>query len=73
LEIIGEACRALAADLRERHPQVAWSEIIGMRNILVHDYFGLNLEEVWVTVERDLPTLRQQVRQILEAERGPNA
>ena len=40
-----------------------------MRNILVHDYFGLNLDEVWAAVERDVPTLRQQVFAILEAER----
>ena len=40
-----------------------------MRNILVHDYFGLNLDEVWAAVERDVPTLRQQVLAILEAER----
>jgi uncharacterized protein with HEPN domain len=41
-----------------------------MRNILVHDYFGLNLEEVWTAVERDVPTLRRQIQAILEAEAG---
>jgi uncharacterized protein with HEPN domain len=58
LEIIGEASRGLSDELRGRHASVPWSEIIGMRNILVHDYFGLNLDEVWSAVERDLPASR---------------
>ena len=70
LEIIGEACRGLSAQLRDRHPAVPWAAIIGMRNILVHDYFGLNLEEVWAAVERDLPSLKQQIQAILKAEGG---
>jgi uncharacterized protein with HEPN domain len=68
LEIVGEACRGLSAELREGHPEVPWGAIIGMRNILVHDYFGLNLEEVWAAVERDVPTLRRQILAILESE-----
>ena len=68
LEIVGEACRSLSAGLRERHPETPWSAIIGMRNILVHDYFGLNLDEVWAAVERDVPILRQQVLAILATE-----
>lgn len=69
LEIVGEACRALSAELRGRHPEVPWSAIIGMRNILIHDYFGLDLDEVWVVVERDVPALRVQVLAVIEAER----
>ena len=70
LEIIGEACRALSDGLRSRHAEVPWSAIIGMRNILVHDYFGLNLDEVWTAKERDLPDLKQRIQAILEDERG---
>ena len=69
LEIVGEACRGLSHDLRSRHPETPWSAIIGMRNILIHDYFGLNLEEVWAAVERDLPVLQRQVAAMLEVER----
>ena len=71
LEIIGEASRGLSDELRGRHPSVPWSEIIGMRNILVHDYFGLNLDEVWSAVERDLPALKGQVEAILREESNP--
>ncbi len=70
LEIIGEACRGLSASLRSRHPEVPWGAIIGMRNILIHDYFGLNLDEVWTAVERDVPRLREQVQAILGEEPG---
>lgn len=61
MEIIGEACRALSEALRDRHPEVPWAAIVGMRNILVHDYFGLNLDEVWSVTERDLPDLRRRI------------
>jgi uncharacterized protein with HEPN domain len=64
LQVIGEAARALSPSLRERHPDVPWAEIIALRNILVHEYFGLNMEQVWTLVQRDLPKLEQQVRRI---------
>jgi len=70
LEIIGEACRALSERTRIRHPEVHWAAIIGMRNILVHDYFGLNLDAVWAAAERDIPTLREQVLAIISAEQS---
>jgi uncharacterized protein with HEPN domain len=68
LEIIGEACRGLSTELKGRHPEVPWSAIVGMRNILVHDYFGINLDEVWSAVERDLPTLHEQIVAVLASE-----
>ncbi len=61
LEILGEACKAISVDVRARDPDVPWSAIVGMRNVLVHDYFGIDLAEVWSTVERDLPVLRDQL------------
>jgi uncharacterized protein with HEPN domain len=68
IQIIGEASRALSEDLRTRYPQIPWSVIIGMRHILVHDYFGIDLAEVWAVVERDLPVLQREVQAILSSE-----
>lgn len=66
LQIIGEACRKLSESLRTRNPELPWAEIIAMRNILVHDYFGIDTEEVWMAVERDVPSFRDKIRKILE-------
>ena len=66
LQLIGEAVRHLPTSLKERHPEIPWSRIIGMRNILVHDYFAIDLEAVWQVVERDLPALTRQVSALLK-------
>lgn len=66
LQIIGEATRSLSTEYREKHPGVAWSKIIGMRNILVHDYFGIDVDIVWSAVEHDLPVLKQKVGMLLK-------
>ena len=68
IQILGEASRSLSEPLRTSHPEVAWTLIIGMRHILVHDYFGVDLDEVWAVVERDLPLLRKKVEAILAEE-----
>jgi uncharacterized protein with HEPN domain len=65
LAIIGEAAARLSPALRQDHREVPWSAIIGMRNVLVHGYFSVDLEEVWGTVQWWLPTLRDQVESIL--------
>lgn len=65
IQIIGEAARALSDEIRARHNQIPWP-LIGMRHILVHNYFfGIDLDEVWSVVERDLPRLKENVRAIL--------
>jgi uncharacterized protein with HEPN domain len=66
LQIIGEAARSLDPDVRDRFPEIPWPKIIGMRHILVHHYFEIDTELVWSVVERDLPVLKQQIRDLLE-------
>ncbi|MBI2060889.1 MAG: DUF86 domain-containing protein [Nitrospirae bacterium] len=66
LQIIGEACRAFSPKFRDEHPEIPWSKIIGMRNILVHDYFGVDVDRVWAVVERDLPELMLLLEAILK-------
>lgn len=65
LQILGEAIRQVSPAVQAQYPQVPWSQIIGMRNILVHDYFGIDLDIVWAVVERDLPRLKPQIKTIL--------
>lgn len=65
IEIIGEACRALPAEFQAHHVDVRWRDIIGMRNILVHQYFGIDRDAVWTVVTRDLPALKLGVKSIL--------
>ena len=65
IQIIGEAVRKLSDALRSAHPEIPWAQIIAMRNIVVHDYFGVDTDEVWAAVERDLPDLKQKIQAIL--------
>jgi uncharacterized protein with HEPN domain len=67
LEVIGEACRAMSSELQAAHPEVPWVKIIGMRNILTHNYFEIDLDVVWFAVESDLPDLKQKVLAILQS------
>ncbi|MEM5792976.1 MAG: DUF86 domain-containing protein [Candidatus Aenigmatarchaeota archaeon] len=65
LEIIGEAVKNLSKGFREEHPQVEWKKISGTRDILIHSYFGVNLERVWNLIELDLPKLKKEIEKIL--------
>ena len=65
LEVIGEAAARLSPAIREHHRDVAWQEVIGMRNILAHGYFDIDVAIVWQAISRDIPQLRQQVEVIL--------
>jgi uncharacterized protein with HEPN domain len=60
LQIIGEAVRALSLEFRSLHADIPWSDIIGMRNILVHNYFAIDKDAVWNVVERDLPSMKER-------------
>ena len=66
LEIIGEAARGISPDFRKSNEKIPWSEIIGMRNILIHHYFGIDKDAVWRVVEHDLPLLKEQFQQALD-------
>lgn len=66
IQIIGEAANKLTSSFQRTHQQVPWPQIIKMRHVLVHDYLGVDLGEVWVVVERDLPVLKRQIRGMLK-------
>jgi uncharacterized protein with HEPN domain len=61
LEIIGEAVRNLPLDLRRQHPTIPWRSITALRNVLIHEYFGVDIDIVWRVVDRRLPALKRHV------------
>ena len=60
-EIIGEASKHVSQEIKDKYPEVAWNEMRGMRNFMTHEYFGIQLDTVWVTVIYDIPTLKTQI------------
>ncbi len=62
LEIIGEAAKKIPDSVKVKHPQVPWREVAGMRDKLVHDYFGVNAEVVWRTAVEDVPRIATSLR-----------
>ena len=68
LIVIGEAAARLPREFRERHPEIEWADIVGFRNIAVHEYFAVNCSIVWVTATQEVPGLRQKVAKILREE-----
>lgn len=61
IEIIGEAVKNLPNSFKKQHPDIAWREIAGMRDRLIHGYFGIDLPTVWKTVRHDIPALKKNI------------
>ncbi len=65
IQIIGEATGKISEAFKARHAEVPWTVIKAMRNVLVHFYFGIDLDKVWQTVEKDIPVLKMQIEALL--------
>ena len=65
LLILGEAATRISDEFKENHSEIPWPKIIGMRNILVHNYFGIDLDIVWSVIDKDLPELKLLIKAVL--------
>jgi uncharacterized protein with HEPN domain len=68
LTVVGEAAGRISAEIRDRNPSIPWPDIVGLRNILVHQYFGIHWPLVWQTATDHAPALRTQVAELLRVE-----
>jgi uncharacterized protein with HEPN domain len=70
-EIIGEAANKIQSDIRDKYPAVEWRQMIGFRNILIHDYFEIDVESVWDTIRNNLPVLKMHIEAAYQEEKHP--
>lgn len=66
IEIVGEAVKHIPQDFRREFTDIPWRDMAGMRDVLIHEYFGIDLETVWKTVKEDIPKLKRPVREVLK-------
>jgi uncharacterized protein with HEPN domain len=67
-EVIGEAVNNIPDDVKADYPDVEWSETVGFRNVMIHDYFGIDVEAIWDTIEENIPTLKEHITAVLKEE-----
>lgn len=72
IEIIGEAVKNISDSFRGKHPKIPWKEISGMRDKLIHNYFGVDLDSVWNVVKYNLPELKKQLKTLIDKEKIHN-
>jgi len=67
-EIIGEASKNIPEDIRNKHPDIDWKGIIGLRNRISHEYFGISLSVIWEIIKFELPVFKEKIKYLLEKE-----
>jgi len=67
LEIIGESCNHISPGTKEKYSDIEWSQIVGMRNVFVHEYFGIDTKIIWDIITNDLPKLKISLKEVLSS------
>lgn len=67
LALLGEACRGLSPEIRDNHPEIPWAQIVAFRNVLIHEYFGVDLELVWAIVAGHVTAIGSSLQAILDS------
>jgi uncharacterized protein with HEPN domain len=67
LEIIGEAVKNIETSFKTKHPDIPWKKIAGMRDMLIHKYFDIDLSLTWTVIKRDLPSVKEKLQEILDS------
>jgi uncharacterized protein with HEPN domain len=66
IEVIGEAAKKIPNSIRSKYPDIPWKDIAGMRDKLIHEYFGVDLEVLWKTIQQDLPMLKVLISEVMK-------
>ena len=72
LEIVGEAAKNLSIDFKDKYKEIEWKKIAGLRDKLIHNYFGVDLDIVWDIIIEDIPILKKQIQEIIKKEERKN-
>ena len=64
IQVIGEAIKNLPADLRKKYAHISWGKATGMRDVMIHDYFGIDIDIVWKTTKKDLPIFYKEIKKV---------
>ena len=66
IEVIGEATKNILEDVREKYPEIPWKDMAGMRDKVIHEYFVVKIERVWLTVKEDIPRIKPLIKKVFE-------
>lgn len=70
IEVIGEAIKNIPDEIRKKYPEIPWKDMAGMRDKVIHEYFGVKIERVWLTVKDDIPRIKPLIKKVLEELEG---
>jgi len=69
-EVIGEAVKHIPDEVKANYPYMEWTETVGFRNVMIHNYFGLDIEAIWDTIKNNIPLLKEHIDKVLSEEQG---